>query len=92
MIYAPHVLSKSPELPDLTAARARIAELDSMLDRSCSAYQDDIESLNTRIAELEDWQRRALEWMRAEVAGDMSVRCGCQRCSERMKLVEEATR
>lgn len=45
-----------------------------------------------RIAELEDWQRRALEWMRAEVAGDMSVRCGCARCAERMRLVEEATR
>ena len=61
MIYAPHVLSKSPELPDLTAARA-----------------------SARIAELEDWHRRALEWMRAEVAGDMAAL--------RMKLVEEATR
>ena len=50
-------------LIDLTAARARIAELDSMLDRSCSAYQDDIEKLSARIAELEDWQRRAVRVM-----------------------------
>ena len=39
---------------------------------------------SARIAELEDWQRRALEWMRADVAGDMAAL--------RMKLVEEATR
>ena len=77
---------------DLTAARARIAELDSMLDRSCSAYQDDIEKLSARIAELEDWQRRALAWMRADAAERMAVLCGCQRCAERMRLVKEATR
>lgn len=53
---------------------------------------EDLTAASARIAELEDWQRRALEWMRAEVAGDMAALCGCQRCSERMKLVEEATR
>lgn len=52
----------------------------------------DLTAARARIAELEDWQRRALAWMRADAAERMAVRCGCQRCSERMKLVEEATR
>lgn len=40
----------------------------------------------------EDWQRRAVSWMGADVAERMAVRCGCVRCSVRMKLIEEATR
>ena len=86
MIYAPHVLSKSPELPDLTAARARIAELDSMLDRSCSAYQDDIEKLNARIAELEDWQRRAV----GTGLLDEHNGCQCRTCRDVTQLLSEA--
>lgn len=81
-------------LADLTAARARIAELDSMLDRSCSAYQDDIERLNTRIAELEGWQRRAMPLIDDESCGcrkfiDSPL---CDECEERARLIREATR
>lgn len=80
---------------DLTAARARIAELEAKLGGEvCARHlcQDAFDTVQQRCAELEDWQSRAVSWMGADVAERMAVRCGCVRCSVRMKLIEEATR
>jgi len=40
MIYAPHVLSKSPESPGLTAARAHIAELERWRKKATKALRE----------------------------------------------------
>ena len=87
------VFAEAAELP---AARARIAELESkQIDSTRFALKSGIElaKRDKRISELEDWQRRAVSWMR-----DDSVDCncpvigGCAWCRTRNDLVEEATR
>ena len=68
------------------------AEIGDVLRIQLQDTKLDLTAARARIAELEDWQRRAVSWMGADVAERMAVRCGCVRCSVRMKLIEEATR
>ena len=57
------------------------------------ALAAELTAARSRIAALEDWQRRAVDWMHNDsVDCDCPVIGGCAWCRTRNDLVEEATR